>query len=315
MFLIYGSDKFLINKQIQKVINVINKDQQMNILKYSMINTNIDEILQVISMPPLFNNKQIVIIEDCWFLTSSREHQLSSLQFKNLFKYCENPAPFTEIFFVVNSSNIDQRKKIIKVIEKTGKVLVVKELNDSQLKMFVQNYFVKHNTEITNEGLNLLLERLPNSLQIIANELNKLVNYSNSLILEDVDVLVSRYLDSNIFDLANAFIARDILKIWQRYYDFKNSNQDVLAIIGLLANQLRTIRDIKIYQQRNYDFNTICQKMTINPFRLKILWKYLLKIDDQQIHYLLGSLSNLDYNIKRSHVNKNIGFEMFLLQL
>ena len=315
MFLIYGQDRFLIQKQVNKIINIMNEEEQDNIFKFDVLNDDFKEILQLIFSPPLFNKKQFIVIENCLFLTNDKKYDLTKFQEKKIIEFCENKPAETEIFFIVYENTLSKTKKIVKVLQKYGKLLLVKSLENQQLQLFIKNYFKKNQIIINDETLENLLIKLPNNLQIIVNELNKLINHSSNIDNNIINKLVSDYSESNIFSLVNAFFNQDFNKVWKYYYEFKNSNQDILPLIAMIANQLRTIRDIKVYQRQSKSFDSISQKLSLNPYRLKILWKYLSKIEDKQINYLLETLSNLDYNIKRNLIDKNIGFEIFLLQV
>ena len=66
LFLIYGNENYLINEKIKEIINEINSN---NIVKYNMETDSIDDALLDVQTVSMFDEKKIVICDNCKFLT------------------------------------------------------------------------------------------------------------------------------------------------------------------------------------------------------------------------------------------------------
>ena len=71
-YLIYGLDEYLINKEIDKIIKKNNIDKN-SIIKYSLNEDSIDNILEDANTFNLFSDTKLIIVNDSNIFTSSNE--------------------------------------------------------------------------------------------------------------------------------------------------------------------------------------------------------------------------------------------------
>ena len=70
MYLLYGIQKYLIEKRIKKIIQD-NNFSNMDISKYNLENTTLDNIIEDASTISLFQEKKLIIVENAYIFTSS----------------------------------------------------------------------------------------------------------------------------------------------------------------------------------------------------------------------------------------------------
>ena len=72
----------------------------------------------------------------------------------------------------------------------------------------------KYNLNISNEGINKLIELLGSNYRYIDNELQKLSNYKpeGNIIIDDIEIMVSGIKEDSIFELIDAIMVKDNLK-------------------------------------------------------------------------------------------------------
>ena len=70
MYLLYGLEKYLIDEEIKKIIKDNNIDS-ININKYNLENTLLEEIIDDASTISLFQDKKIIIVENAYIFSAS----------------------------------------------------------------------------------------------------------------------------------------------------------------------------------------------------------------------------------------------------
>ena len=82
-----------------------------------------------------------------------------------------------------------------------------------------------------------------NNLYIITSELDKLFIYKDNKVItkDDIKVVTSRIINTNIFDLIDSIVRKNIDKALELYDDLLVVNEEEIKLIVTLANQFRLI--------------------------------------------------------------------------
>lgn len=105
-YLLYGNDKTIIENELN---NLLNKNNEIDIIKYSLDNTTIEEIIEDASTISMFANKKIIVLDNCSFFSANKTINNQEL----LENYLNNYNPNTYIIFIANTEKVDTRKKNI----------------------------------------------------------------------------------------------------------------------------------------------------------------------------------------------------------
>ena len=160
----------------------------------------------------------------------------------------------------------------------------------------------------------LFKTKLTNNLYIICSELDKLFLCCDKIINKsDIEVITSRMINSNIFDLINAIVRKDIDKSLELYDDLVLINEEEIKLIVTLANQFRLIYQVKNMFKFGYSELDIAKELSVHPYRVKLANSVNISNEDN-IKYL-SKLSKLDEDIKTGKVDKREGFTNFILGL
>lgn len=312
-YLIYGNDNYLINYNIKKILKT-KKDEEITKTVYDMNEVTIEEVLDDINTFDLFNNLKIVICENATFLSSEakKDNQNADL----LVEYLEK-ANNDNILIISYNGDIDERKKIVKTLKKNSTVIKCDKLNDNEIISFIKNKLNKSGYKISN--INLFIERTGNDLQIINNELTKLMYYKlEEKIITDEDIinLVPKKMDDNIFELIDAVVIKDTKKIFELYDIMTNYyNEEPTKIIIMVANQFRLILQTKLLNKKGLTEQEIAKNLKVHPYRVKLAFQKGKNISTQKLEQYLLSLANLDLDIKMGKQNKNKALEIFFLNM
>lgn len=308
IYLIYGDEDYFIDREVDKIRN---KYIDYDVINYDMTVSNISEALEEASLYSLFSTNKIIICSNSLFLTGTKgdiEHDINAL-LKYLTTSNDNILVLT-----LYSASLDNRKKIVKELRKFN-VVKCSKLKEYELNTFIKDYCRKNNYKISDSAIDLIIEKLNDNLYIITSELNKLFLYKedDNITKEDVNIVVSRMLNTNIFDLINAIVEKNIDKALMVYDDLKVSNEEEIKLIVTLANQFRLIYQVKTMSKMGYSESDITGKLCVHPYRVKLAKE--VKINENDNIRILRELARLDELIKTGKINKEESFMKFILSL
>lgn len=308
IYLIYGEEDYFINKEIDKIKN---NNSDYEVVNYDMTLNNISDALEDALMGSLFSSSKLIICTNAYFLTGTKceiEHKID-----DLLKYLTIESD-NILVIAVNSDTLDNRKKIVKELNKF-KVVKCDKLKPNELNKFVKEYCKNNNYKINEDAVNLVLERLNDNLYIITSELDKMFLYKedNVITKSDVKEVISRVINTNIFDLINAIVEKNIDKALFVYDDLMLMNEEEIKLIVTLANQFRLIYQVKSMFKSGYSEADISKSLGVHPYRIKLANSVNISMDN--VVKILRDLALLDENIKTGKANKREVFLEFILSL
>ena len=203
VYLLYGTINYLINKTIDNIIKDNNIDH-FSINKYDLTNNLLTEIINDASSMSLFADKKIVIVNNAYIFTGLNKKYIDQ-DLKILENYLNNINTNTILIFVVNESKIDERKKIVKLIDKSGNIIEHNTIdNITMVKDLLCDY------KMSNDDIKYLLERVGDDfILFLKTAIEKIKIYKNSdknITKEDIDLLTVKSLEINNFKLIDAII-------------------------------------------------------------------------------------------------------------
>jgi len=304
LYLFYGTKDYLIQNEIKK----ISKDfDTINISKFDLNNDLIDTIINDCLTISLFSEKKLVICENANMFTGNTSKDSEIIE-----EYLNNPNPDTTLIFTVNNEKLDERKKITKLIKKNG---IVKSFNENEnahqiVKRQLKDY------QIDNELINLIIDRIGESGQVLENEIEKLKLYKDNTVITKEDILnvITKKVDPNTFTLLDCIVKNDKNKALEIYYELIKMNEEPIKIITMLANQFRIIYQSKELLKKGLSEKDIATTLKIHPYRVKLAIQNGKKYDSKLLLKYISELADMDIDIKTGKTDKNLALELFILK-
>ena len=299
LFLIEGENKFLIEKEIDKIIN-----EDMEIINFDLETNSLDDLVETLDTYSMFSKQKAVICKNATFLEEKRE----DLNFNNFFNYLKNPS---DNILIIKSNKLNQRLKITNEISKYFKLIKIKDQSSQE--------FLKENLEdykMDNQTIFYFLNRVGNNSYKIYEELEKLKNYTldtKIITKKDIDLICSKNFEETIFDLIEAIIKKDKKKISELYDYFINNGTDVFQILIMLANQIRLLYQVKVLA--NYNNNEIANLLEVKEYPVKLARNKSLNYSKEELLNLLYQLGNMDEDIKNGKQIASISFLSYIMQM
>ena len=311
VYLLYGTVDYLINKTIDKIIND-NKIDTFNVNKYDLTNTLLSQIINDASSMSLFGDKKLIIVNNAYIFTSSTKKYLEQ-DLKSLENYLNNININTILIFVVNDAKLDERKKITKLIDKNGEIVECNNIdNITMIKDLLSDY------QMSDSDIKYLLERVGDNSTLLNTEIEKIKIYKDTdknITKEEIDLLTTKSLEVNNFKLIDAIINGDKLTALNLYQERIKLNEEPIAIIVTLANQIRIMYQVKQLYLDGYTENNIASILKIHPYRVKLANQNAKKYDADTLLTYLKKLADLDIDIKTGQIDKTLGLELLIISL
>ncbi len=312
LYLFYGKENFLIDKEIKKVL-LDNNIDQINTNTYDLEVTLLKDVIDDAVTISLFSDKKAIICNNSHLFTGSKKTILDD-NINTLDEYLDHPNPDTILIFTVNAENIDDRKKIVKKMKKVGGVKDFnsnKNINNLVTQMF-EDYKVNNNT------INLLIDRIGTDLNLLDKEVDKIKLYKleeKEVTDNDVILLTNKNIDMDIFKLIDNIVLKNKERALETYYELLKYNEDPLSILIRLSNQFRVMYQSKELYQRGYTQKNISEILEAHPYYIqKVLEKGTI-YDNKEILKYINDLADLDFKIKSSGINKEIAMELFIINI
>jgi len=312
VFLFYGNEELMIKNKIDKLVNSIT-DNQYNINTYDMQVNNVSMAVQDLLTPPFLSDYKVIIIKNPIFLTKTK----SEIEHKTdlLLNYLDNIEDTSYLIIDASGLKIDESNSLFKKIKQKGEVSETRELSQVEMKGWLKRKFAIVNKNITDTAVEAFFERIGWNLLIANNEFEKVANYvgnKQTVTVEDVEKVVVKELETDVFKLTNALQEGDKKQVILLYQDLVKSGNDPIKLLGLVAKTVKDTYNVCLMLAQGYKQIDIANTLGVSTGRAYYIIKSARSFHVDKLEMLLQELHNLDCRIKTGKVDKNVGFELFL---
>lgn len=306
MYFIYGNEDYFINSSIKKITKEYSNYEIINIQQES----NFEYIMDNLKNNNIFSIPKIFIFKNSNLLNLDDKNKISIFT-DELLKQKENVIIFS---LLTDENNKLMKKPLINFLLKHAKIEEVKKIKENELSKYIKQIIEKKGGTISFANSMKLASKLPNDLNLIINEIEKLLSFNKNIDENSIKKFASSFTHNDPFAFSNAFQSNKAEEIFSVYNERIALGDDINYLIGQIASILALSLDIHHFQLNNYTNEKIAEELGIHPFRIKKANEFLIKIGTKKIKILLEKLALLDMQIKNYEIDEKIGFENFLLQ-
>ena len=306
IYLISNESFRLINEEIKKIVKG-NNYETFNLNKCS-----IKEVIEEASYFSLDSNVKYLVVSNANIFGSDKVDDVTT---DLVLKYMANPNPNTVLIFTTQKT-IDTRKKIVKELKNKYKVINTPKMDRKSLSSFLIDYIRQNDFDIDYQTINYVINNSYNDLDIMLNELDKVMLYYNfpcRIKYDDVIKIVGEELDSNNFHFVNAVIEKNLANALKILKSLKVYKVDATVLATLLAREYRLMFYIKKLYQEKVSISEICSNLSLADWQVNKLYNNGLHYSEKELLRNLVDLCNIDMNIKKGIWDKDIALYGFLL--
>ena len=315
IFLLYGNDRYIIKSKTNQIVAKQNVDD-FNVTIYDAEERNVQEAINDASTIPFISDNKVVIISNAHFLSSEKLKKEIPHNLDALSRYLDNPIKETILIFNAPYGKLDERKAITKQLLKIATVEKCEPMKEAELGNWVRRQLGKVNVTIDRNALEEMLKRVSNNTEVLVNETQKLVLYSEGLRRVNLDIVkrvITKNVEDNVYEITNSILDNKRSRALEIYNDLVMHSEDPLRILGILVNKYRELLHVKLLIKAGKDKNDVASYYRASPGRAFYMMKNAKNVNMNIIKKHLRNLETLDYQIKSGKIDKKIGLELFIL--
>ena len=306
IYLISNESYRLINKEIKKIV----KNNNFEI--FNMNKSSIKEILEEASYFSLDNNQKYLVVTNADVFSADKVNDTTT---DSLLNYFNNPNSNTILIFTTQKP-LDSRKKIVKELKNKYKVINNANMDKKAINALLTNYVKENEFSIDWETINYIINNCYNNIDIMFNELDKIMLYYNfpcRIKYQDVVAIVGTELDNNNFHFVSAVVEKKLDEALKLLNSLKIYKVDSNVLATLLAREYRLMYYVKKMYQNKISLSEICSNLSLADWQVNKLYNNGIHYSESELLKNLVDLCNIDMNIKKGIWDKDIALYGFLL--
>ena len=202
-----------------------------------------------------------------------------------------------DIKVILNAQALEKKSKLRSLFEKEKNLVCVPFYRDDNktLSLLANNFFKINKISISQEIINLIVERSSGDRINLNNELNKislLLLNKEKINIKDVITLTNLAENYSISELADNCLSKNINKINKIFNENIFSVDDCMLIIRTLLSKSKRLLEIKKINNLNNNIET-----TISNYKPPIFWKDKEIVKNQASKWSLKDTEKLIYKI------------------
>ena len=299
-FLFYGDNEGLKEETIKNLFETNYRDK-IHRYEEKEILDNKNEFFNSILTKSFFDNEKLIII--------NRATDKIKETIENLIE--KNPQ---DIQFILNSKNLEKKSILRKFFEKEREIICAAfyEDNNQTLNSIISQFFRNKKISISQQLINILIERSRGDRKNLNNELAKIESFSlnkKNINLQEIIKLTNLADNYSASELIDYSLAKNTRKTVTILNENNFSDEDSIIIIRTLLAKLKRL--VKIYELVD-EKNNIDQ--AVSAFKPPIFWKDKPLVTQQirswgkkRLKILIYESNEIEFLIKKnSSVGKNI---------
>ena len=295
-FLIYGENEGLKNE----IINILKKNFNGAVenLDETEIIKNLELFYEKLFNQSLFDKEKIIIINRC-----------SEKIYETIDNIIEKS--ITNIKIILNANILDKKSKLRGLFEKDKKLIIIPTYKDTSLTLveIAKKFFYNHKISISQETINLLVNRCNGDRGYLNMELDKIFVYvkdRKTINLEEIYKLTNLAENFSINELVDTSLSKNSQKTSEIINESNYKSEDGILILRTLLQKAKRLLNLYEGRNGNESFDSL-----INDYKPQIFWKDKPVVKRQLENWSKSKIKDLIVNINKTEIflkkNSSIG--------
>lgn len=306
IYLLYGEEAYLKKQYRNRLRAAVCGEDTMNYTYFEGKNIDVNEIISIADTVPFFAEKRLVVIENSGFFKKTDEKILEYL----------SRVPESTVFVFVEEET-DKRGKMFKKVKERGYICELAAQTLTTLGKWIVGILNQEGKKITKQTLDYFLAVSGTDMNIISNELEKLISYTigrEEITQKDIDEVCSVLAVSKIFDMVDAMGNKNRAKALEFYYDMIEVREPPMRILYMLSRQFKMILEAKELLKNGMDRKGIAEKLSLAPFIANKVLNQSEKFRREDVKRALEECLCVEEDIKNGRMEDKTGVEMILIK-
>ena len=215
-----------------------------------------------------------------------------------------------DIILIISSKILEKKSKLRNYFEKEKDLVCIPFYEDNKmtLNQIVTNFFKEKKIALSQENLNLLVDRCRGDRENLNNELKKIdifISGKNRISSEEIIKITNLAHNYSINDLVDNCLSKNSKKTSHIINENVFSSDDCIIILRIMLNKSKRLLKISNNLEKN---NSV--EVAINQFKPPIFWKekeivinQIQKRNTDNINHLINEINKTELLVKKNFDN------------
>lgn len=277
--------------------------------------------LDLVSLP-FFADEKIVILDHLLDLTTAKKRNLTDEDLKQFENYLENPSESTRLV-IFAEGKLDSKRRLVKLLKRDAQIIEATTPKEQDLKRYFSSQAQELGLHFVGDSLDQLLLKSGYDFGELQKNLALLRVYKEDgqITLEDIEEVVPKSLQDNIFDLTQMILKRQIDQARNLVKDLRLQGEDEIKLIAILLGQFRMFSQVKIFSEEGQSESQIVASLSelsgrkVNPYQVKFALRDSRRLSLSFLKQAMTTFIETDYAIKSGTYEKDYLFDLALLKV
>ena len=277
--------------------------------------------LDLVSLP-FFADEKIVILDHLLDLTTAKKRYLTDEDLKQFENYLENPSESTRLV-IFAEGKLDSKRRLVKLLKRDAQIIEATTPKEQDLKRYFSGQAQELGLHFVGDSLDQLLLKSGYDFGELQKNLALLQAYKEDgqITLQDIEEVVPKSLQDNIFDLTQMILKRQIDQARNLVKDLRLQGEDEIKLIAILLSQFRMYSQVKIFSEEGQSESQIVASLSdlsgrkVNPYQVKFALRDSRRLSLSFLKQAMTTFIETDYAIKSGTYEKDYLFDLALLKV
>ena len=310
LYYFYGEEEYLkIHYFTQFKQKVVIDMQEFNVIEFDNKNFNYDDFLNSVNSYPVMSERKLVTVTD---VENSFVNKEFSALLKDIPEYC------TVVFLDTLVKKKTSSNSLAKAVAGAkGLAVEFKKPDTTTLVSWMSKQFKSYGKQIDKQNLYYILELTDNDMLHLSNEISKLCSFVKGDVVtaEDIDLMVSKSIETNRYVIADAFAASDYDKVFDVIDKLYKQSIDDIIIANLFY---KTFNDMWLAKNAVYAGKgaaDLVSDFKFIPYAAPKIIKSAARFTTEFLTKAVLKSVELDIKLKSTQLDKRILITTYITEL
>ena len=273
--------------------------------------------LDLVSLP-FFADEKIVILDHLLDLTTAKKRNLTDEDLKQFENYLENPSESTRLV-IFAEGKLDSKRRLVKLLKRDAQIIEATTPKEQDLKRYFSGQAQELGLHFVGDSLDQLLLKSGYDFGELQKNLALLQAYKEDgqITLQDIEEVVPKSLQDNIFDLTQMILKGQIDQARNLVKDLRLQGEDEIKLIAILLGQFRMFSQVKIFSEEGQIVANLSDLSgrKVNPYQVKFALRDSRRLSLSFLKQAMMTFIETDYAIKSGTYEKDYLFDLALLKV
>lgn len=321
-YLFIGVEEYMMSLALENLKNkyIDSSFDTLNYIKLEGKDTFLQDLINACETLPFMSDKKLVVLKDI----SAFMENIKDNSDKELYNYLGDLGDYLILILVDNSSTLKKNTKVYRYFNKDNRAVEFTKLLNNDLINWTNSILDKHNKKMNLSDINYFIDsssyksrNINISLYDVENELLKVIDFSKKELIsrDDIDKVLAKSIDTNIFELLNAINRNDSEKAILVFNEMYLSNEPIARIFHMITRQIRLLLGYKLYKNKGYQDGLIQEKLGIKDYEFKKIRTQSSSFQVLQLERIMKYLLQMDLKLKTVSTQDKLEMEILLVKL